>query len=108
MLVVAGVLIMNVTLIGVSQRPREIGLLKALGASSQDILNVFVAESVLMALVGTAIGLLFGIGLVSLLAATFVEVPFAVPYWAVAVAFATRLRLQKGSSGPLACSIHVT
>lgn len=59
-LAVAGVLIMNVMLIAVSQRTAEIGLLKALGASRREILMLILMEALLLSLLGGAIGL--GIG----------------------------------------------
>jgi putative ABC transport system permease protein len=85
-LLVAGVLIMNITLIGISQRTKEIGLLKALGASSHDVLKIFVTESILITLLGSTAGLLTGLGLVSLLAAVFPDIPFAAPLWALLTA----------------------
>lgn len=65
-LLVAGILIMNVTLISVTQRTDEIGLLKALGADGRTVRLIFLVEAGLMSLVGAALGT--GIGL-SLLAA---------------------------------------
>ena len=56
-LAVAGILIMNVMLIAVTQRRREIGLLKALGASGAQIRAIFFTEAVLLALGGAAVGL---------------------------------------------------
>ena len=57
---VAGVGIMNVMLVSVSERTSEIGLLKAVGAGRKQILSVFLAESVLIALSGGALGLAAG------------------------------------------------
>jgi putative ABC transport system permease protein len=59
-LLVAGVLIMNVTWIAVSQRTAEIGLLKALGATPAQVHGLFVGEAVLLALAGALAGLLLG------------------------------------------------
>jgi len=56
-LFVAGVLIMNMTLISVSQRTAEIGLLKALGASSKQVRLLFVGEALIMCLAGALIGI---------------------------------------------------
>jgi len=59
-LVVAGILIMNVMLVAVSQRIAEIGLLKALGASRRKILLLILTEAMLLSLLGAAIGFIIG------------------------------------------------
>jgi putative ABC transport system permease protein len=59
-LLVAGVLVMNVMLVAVSQRTAEIGLLKALGARRRQITQLFLAEAVLLSLLGAAIGVAVG------------------------------------------------
>ena len=59
-LAVAGILIMNVMLIAVSQRIREIGLLKALGAPAAQIRNLFFAEAILLSGIGSVVGLILG------------------------------------------------
>ncbi len=88
-LLVAGVLIMNVMLISVSQRTREIGLLKALGASSQDILRVFLTEAMLLTVLGAVSGLTAGWLLVWGGRAWLPDVPFQTPLWALATAIFT-------------------
>jgi putative ABC transport system permease protein len=90
-LVVAGILIMNVMLIAISQRTAEIGLLKALGAPGRQILMLFLAESALLALAGSAAGLLLSLGGRWILAALFPDFPVAVPWWAPAAAVCTAL-----------------
>ncbi len=85
-LLVAGVLVMNVTWINVSQRVAEIGLLKALGAPGGLVQRLFVTEAVLVAGAGTVLGVLAGYGAVALLRGLFPEVPFAPPTWAVVLA----------------------
>lgn len=81
-LVVAGVLIMNVSLISVSQRSREIGLMKALGASAADVRWLFLSESLMLTASGALIGVLVGEGVVALALRLLPDFPFAVPLWA--------------------------
>ncbi len=85
-LAVAGILIMNVMLIAVTQRRSEIGLLKALGATGAQIRLTFFTEAVLLALGGAALGL--GTGKLGelLIAQIYPQIPFTAPWWAVAAA----------------------
>ena len=82
-LLVAGVLVMNLTLISVSQRTKEIGLLKALGASNRHIRRLFLLESVLLCMAGALCGVVAGELLVLLGRSLWPNVPFAAPVWAV-------------------------
>lgn len=85
-LLVAGILIMNVMLVAVSQRKAEIGLLKALGAPTTQVLRLFLTEATLLASLGGAIGLLLGLGGVFALNQAFPAFTAQPPLWALLAA----------------------
>ena len=82
-LIVAGILIMNVMLVAVSQRKAEIGLLKALGAPTSQVLRLFLTEATLLASAGGAIGLLLGLGGVFALNQAVPDFSAQPPLWAL-------------------------
>ena len=84
-LVIGGVVIMNVMLATVTERTREIGIRKALGARHHDILLQFLVEATVMAAVGGAIGVITAYAISGLTKAT-TSVPMSVPFTAVVIA----------------------
>ncbi len=81
-LVVGGIVIMNIMLVSVTERTREIGIRKAMGARSGDILMQFLIESVTLALLGGAIGVLFGITIAKVVTLA-IGMPSEIKLWAV-------------------------
>ena len=90
-LLVAGVLIMNVMLVAVTQRTPEIGLLKALGAGRRQILALFLIEALLLAVVGTLLGLAVAFGGTWLFNSQISDFQLVVPLWAPLAAAAVSL-----------------
>ena len=85
-LLVGGIGIMNIMLVSVTERIREIGIRMALGARSQDILLQFLVESVMLSLLGGTLGIMLGYG-ISKGAARFSEWPLMVSSESVVIAF---------------------
>ena len=86
-LLVGGIGIMNVMLVSVSERTREIGLRKAVGARRRDILVQFLGEAVTLSLLGGLIGIALGFALSALVSLHPRMVSIAVPWWAVGLGF---------------------
>ena len=90
-LAVAGILIMNIMLVTVTQRTAEIGLLKALGAPGSQIRNLFITEAFLLSCLGALAGLVLGLGLAGLLHKLYPVIPIAAPLWSIAAAISIAL-----------------
>ncbi|MGD2111972.1 MAG: ABC transporter permease [Gammaproteobacteria bacterium] len=90
-LAVAGILIMNVMLIAVSQRTAEIGLLKALGASPRQIIRLILAEALLLSALGAGAGLLLGEAGSLVVRRAFPVLPAHAPPWALLMALGIAL-----------------
>lgn len=90
-LAVAGILIMNVMLVSVSERTSEIGLLKAVGAPRREILTLFLAEALVLSLAGGLAGLAVGFGGTFAIARVYPSFPVTTPIWAPLAALGTAL-----------------
>jgi putative ABC transport system permease protein len=87
-LLVGGIGIMNIMLVSVTERTREIGILKALGATRRDILLQFLIEALVLCMIGGLVGVGLGYGLGALVANLLPGFPAAhVPLWAVLLSF---------------------
>jgi putative ABC transport system permease protein len=90
-LTVAGVGIMNVMLVAVSERKHEIGLLKALGASTSQIIAVFISEAAVLSTLGGLVGLAIGQLAISMFVGVYPTFPAATPIWAVVASLVVSL-----------------
>jgi putative ABC transport system permease protein len=84
-LVVGGIVIMNIMLVSVTERTKEIGIRKSIGAKKTDILKQFLAESTMLSLLGGAIGISIAYALAKLVA-VLTPVPTSLPLFAVTIA----------------------
>jgi putative ABC transport system permease protein len=86
-LLVGGIGVMNIMLVSVTERTREIGIRKALGARRRNILMQFLIEAMVLCLVGGVIGLALGLGLGGILSQVLLKHLGSVPTWAIVAAF---------------------
>ncbi len=85
-LVVGGIVIMNIMLVSVVERTKEIGIRKAVGARQQDVINQFLVESVVLCCAGGMGGVVMAYG-ISWLISSFTPLPSSFPLWAPILAF---------------------
>ncbi len=77
--------IANIMLVSVTERTKEIGIMKAIGAHNREVMGLFLTEAVLLGLAGAVVGIPAGLG-VGYVAATYAEVGFTIPYGWIAIA----------------------
>jgi putative ABC transport system permease protein len=85
-LLVGAMVIMNIMLVAVAERTREIGVRKALGARRRDIMRQFLVEAATLSVVGAALGIALGIGGAKLLSLAFPFLPSSVAPWSIGAA----------------------
>jgi len=83
-LVVGGIVVMNIMLVAVTERTREIGIRKAIGARRRDILRQFLTEAVILAAVGGLVGVAFGFA-IAIVVSRLTPLPYSLTWWSIAL-----------------------
>ncbi|MFN2384359.1 MAG: ABC transporter permease, partial [Gemmatimonadota bacterium] len=81
-LVVGGIVVMNIMLVAVTERTREIGIRKAIGARRADVLRQFLYEAVILSALGGLIGVALGFG-IAILIAQVTPLPYSLTWWSI-------------------------
>src|SRR5690242_21746542 len=90
-LIISGIGIMNIMLVTVAERTREIGLRMAVGAARRDVLEQFLAEAMMISVAGGAVGILIGVALPLTIEFLVPEVHIPISVWSVGLAFGVSL-----------------
>jgi putative ABC transport system permease protein len=90
-LLIGGVGVMNIMLVSVTERTREIGVRKAVGAYRRDIVLQFLTEATTLSLLGGAIGVIVGIAVPAGVKKAFEALPAETPLWAIVVGLAVSM-----------------
>jgi putative ABC transport system permease protein len=83
-LVIGGIVVMNIMLVAVTERTREIGIRKAIGARASDVLRQFLTEAVILSAFGGLIGVALGFG-IAILISQVTPLPYALRWWSIAL-----------------------